>query len=211
VLLLDRLLSRGRVEEAPDHAAHRQPGIERSVRYATNEALGHIGALLSLMMLSLSVGGVIERSEVMSAFPQVFDSHWTAMAFLVVVKVLIGAVMDPFGAVVLVSGTLAPIAAANHIDPVHFWMMVLVAFELGYLFPPVALNQLLTRQVIGEAEVATADQEVAHRGLYHRHERWILPLAVMSIALLVVAFGPLLVQDYPPFAFIGQLFLPAAP
>ena len=45
------------------------------------------------------------------------------------------------------------IAYANNIDPLHFWMMVLVAFELGYLLPPVAINQLLTRQVIGEEGV----------------------------------------------------------
>ena len=30
-------------------------------------------------------------------------------------------------------------------------MMVLVAFELGYLTPPVAINHLLARQVIGDA------------------------------------------------------------
>lgn len=211
VVVLDKLLNRGKPEATPDYGAHRQPGIESSVRYATNETLGHIGALLSLMMLSLAIGGVIERSEVMSHFPQVFDNHWTAMAFLVVVKVALGAVMDPFGAVVLVSATLAPIAAANGIDPFHFWMMVLLAFELGYLFPPVALNQLLTRQVIGELEVYQADREVRHLGLYRRYERWILPLAVMSVALVIVAFGPLAVKDFPALAFIGEFFMPEQP
>lgn len=206
LLVLDKLLTRGKPEPTPDYGAHRQPGVEASVRYATNETLGHIGALLCLMMLSLAVGGVIERSEVMSRFPQVFESPWIAMAFLVVVKVAIGAVMDPFGAVVLVSSTLAPIAMANGIDPLHFWMMVLLAFELGYLFPPVALNQLLARQVIGEREVYEADREVRHLGLYRRYERWILPLAVMSVALLIVAFGPLAVKDLPALAFIGELF-----
>jgi TRAP-type C4-dicarboxylate transport system permease large subunit len=115
---------------------------------------------------------------------------------------VLGMIMDPFGAVVLVSGTLAPIAYANNIDPLHFWMMVLVAFELGYLLPPVAINQLLTRQVIGEEEVTTADNEVKHLGFYRRYERWILPLVVMSIGLAVVAFGPLAVNDFPQLAFM---------
>lgn len=211
VLVVEKLLRRGRPDPAPDHGAHRQDGVEKSIRYATTETLGHIGALLSLMMMSLAIGGVIERSEVMSAFPHVFDSHWTAMAFLVAVKVVLGAVMDPFGAVVLVSGTLAPIATANGIHPLHFWMMVLVAFELGYLFPPVALNQLLTRQVIGEAEVARADQEVAHLGWFRRMERWVLPLGVMSLALCIVAFGPLAVSDWPWLAFVGEWFGPSGP
>ena len=38
-------------------------------------------------------------------------------------------------------------------------MMVLVAFELGYLTPPVAINHLLARQVIGP-EASVEDDEV---------------------------------------------------
>ena len=204
ILIFDKLTNKGKAELTPDYASHRQNGVEKSIRFATNETIGHIGALLSLMTLSLAMGGVIERAELMGYFPKVFESHWTAMAFLVVTKVILGMFMDPFGAVVLVSGTLAPIAYANNIDPVHFWMMVLVAFELGYLLPPVAINQLLTRQVIGEDEVTTADQEVRHLGFYRRYERWILPLAVMAMGLSIVAFGPLAVMDFPQLAFIKE-------
>ncbi|MFT3856420.1 MAG: TRAP transporter large permease subunit [Aquabacterium sp.] len=206
LLVYDKITNKGKAELTPDYASHRQDGVEKSIRYATNETIGHIGALLSLMTLSLAMGGVIERSEVMGYFPKVFENHWTAMAFLVVTKVLLGMIMDPFGAVVLVSGTLAPIAYANNIDPLHFWMMVLVAFELGYLLPPVAINQLLTRQVIGEEEVTVADREVKHLGFYRRYERWILPLVVMSIGLVIVAFGPLAVHDFPQLAFVRDWF-----
>jgi TRAP-type C4-dicarboxylate transport system permease large subunit len=206
ILVFDKLTNKNKAELTPDYASHRQTGVESSIRYATNETIGHIGALLSLMTLSLAMGGVIERSDVMSHFPKIFDSHWTAMAFLMVTKVVLGMIMDPFGAVLLVSGTLAPVAYANNIDPVHFWMMVLVAFELGYLLPPVALNQLLTRQVIGEQEVNEADSEVKHLGFYRRYERWILPLAVMTVGLIIVAFGPLLVMDVPALSFIKDWF-----
>lgn len=208
ILMFDKFTNKGKAELTPDYASHRQDGVEKSIRYATNETIGHIGALLSLMTLSLAMGGVIERSELMSNAPQVFANHWTAMAFLVVTKVLLGMIMDPFGAVVLVSGTLAPIAYANGIEPLHFWMMVLVAFELGYLLPPVAINQILTRQVIGEDEVELADKEVAKLGFYRRYERWILPLVVMSIGLVVVSFGPLAVHDFPALQFIADWFQP---
>ena len=206
ILVYDKMTNKGKAELTPDYASHRQDGVESSIRYATNETIGHIGALLSLMTLSLAMGGVIERSEVMGFFPKVFENHWTAMTFLVVTKVILGMIMDPFGAVVLVSGTLAPIAYANNIDPLHFWMMTLVAFELGYLLPPVALNQLLTRQVIGEEEVTEADEEVKHMGFYRRYERWILPLAVITVGLVVVSYGPLLIHDYPGLAFVKDWF-----
>ena len=206
ILIFDKVLNKGKAEITPDYASHRQTGVEASIRFATNETIGHIGALITLMTLSLAVGGLIERSEVMNLAPKVFESPWAAMGFLVALLVFLGMVMDPFGAVILVSGTLAPIAYNNHIDPIHFWMVVLVAFELGYLSPPVALNQLLTRQVVGEDEIDKADEEVRHLGFYRRFERWILPTVVMALGLSLVAFGPLLVNDVPALSFVKDFF-----
>ena len=178
-----------------DHAApevkERRVGFEEGVRMATNDTIGHIGALIMLMALSVSVGGVIERSGMMDAVPETFGSIWVAVSILLVLLVFVGMIMDPFGAVILVSATVAPIAYKNGIDPVHFWMIVLTAFELGYLSPPVALNQLLTRQVVGEKEMDEADAEVRHLSFYWRYERWILPLLVMVPALILVAYVPL--------------------
>ncbi|MGP4845335.1 TRAP transporter large permease subunit [Marinobacter sp. 1Y8] len=179
-----------RTKGADDPDASRHQGIENSIRGATNDTTSEIGALLLLLGLSVSVGGVIERAEIMSMFPQAFDSPWMAMLLMVVVLVVLGMIMDAFGAVILVSATVATIAYSSGIEPIHFWMVTLVAFELGYLSPPVALNHLLTRQVVGEEEVAAA---LAEEGtFYQRHERIIMPLIVMGIALVLVAFVPLL-------------------
>lgn len=155
---------------------------------ATAESSVHIGALLLLMALSAGIGGVIERADVVAWVPAEFGSPVAAMGVLVVALVLIGMVMDPYGAVLLVHVSLARIAQGAGIDPVHFWMVVLCAFELGYLTPPVALNHLLARQVVGdEAEAGAA----ATGSFWRRHERYLLPIAVMVTTLLVVAFGPL--------------------
>nr|WP_297403445.1 TRAP transporter large permease subunit [uncultured Marinobacter sp.] len=181
-----RLKRRG---EAPEvHGQHR--GLEPSLRAATNDTTAEIGALLLLLGLSVSIGGVIERSHIMQSFPQAFDSAVAAMLLMVVILVILGMIMDAFGAVILVTATVANIAYASGIHPVHFWMVTLVAFELGYLSPPVALNHLLTRQVVGEAEIAAADAEGGT--FYQRHERIIMPLIAMGISLLLVAFVPLL-------------------
>ena len=97
--------------------------------------------------------------------------------------------MDALGAVILVSITVAQVAYRNGIDLVHFWMMVLVAFELGYLTPPVSLNHLLARQVIG------ADAELENEnipGLWGRYRHILVPMLVMGLALLIVAFVPLM-------------------
>ncbi|MDF1763658.1 MAG: TRAP transporter large permease subunit, partial [Oleibacter sp.] len=138
---------------------HGNDSLEKTVREATTETTGHIGALLMLMGMSVALGGVIERAEIMSFVPAEFSSIWIAMALLVTILVIIGMVMDPYGAVILVTTTLTTVAYQSGINPIHFWMVTLVAFELGYLSPPVALNHLLTRQVVGEEEVELSKKE----------------------------------------------------
>ncbi|MDV2078188.1 MULTISPECIES: TRAP transporter large permease subunit [Marinobacter] len=190
ILVFEHISLKGRSHRDAEGLEVNHQGLERSVRTATNDTTAEIGALLLLLGLSVSIGGVIERSHLMETFPQSFDSAWSAMLLMVVILVVLGMIMDAFGAVILVSATVATIAYGSGIHPIHFWMVTLVAFELGYLSPPVALNHLLTRQVVGEAEVTAAQQEGGT--FYQRHERIIMPLIAMGLSLLLVAFVPLL-------------------
>ncbi|MCO4762983.1 MAG: TRAP transporter large permease subunit, partial [Myxococcales bacterium] len=119
-------------------------------------------------------------------------SPYMAMAVLMFVLVIIGMIMDPYGAVILVSVTLYPIAKENGIHPLNFWMTALVSFELGYLTPPVALNHLLTRQVVQSLPEFDADEEIDPGApFWRRHERIVLPIVVLATTLLIVAFGPI--------------------
>ncbi|WP_375192173.1 TRAP transporter large permease subunit [Marinobacter sp.] len=157
---------------------------------AASDSAVHIGALLALIGFSICLGGILERSDIVHAlFPEDLTSPWIAMLVIVVMLTVIGMVMDPFGAVILVSATIAQPAIQLGIDPLHFWIVCLVAFELGYLSPPVALNHLLTRQVVGETEVLAAERTGS---FWHRYERLLLPLVVMGPTLLFVAFVPML-------------------
>lgn len=164
------------------------PSFGTALLDATSEASHHIGALLFVMAGSVGVGGVVERAELLELLPGDFGSRWLAMTFLVVVMVLVGMTMDALGAVILVSVSLAHVAEANGIDAVHFWMMVLCAFELGYLTPPVALNHLLARQVIGEASYV---ENLPANSFFERYEHILIPMAVMATALVLVAYVPL--------------------
>ncbi|MFP1682981.1 TRAP transporter large permease subunit [Alloalcanivorax sp. C16-1] len=163
--------------------------LEGAMRFATTETTGHIGALLLLMAMSMAASGIIERSGVLEALPSAFGSVWIAAAFFVVALVLVGMFIDPLGAVILVNAAMAPMAQANGISALHFWMIALVAFELGYLTPPVALNHLLTRQVVGDDEVESA--KLKSGSFFRRYEKFLLPISVMLTVLLIVAFLPL--------------------
>jgi len=165
-----------------------QEGLWHVLVVTTEGCARHVGALLMLMASSVCLGGVVERMDLMGRLPESFGTPGMTMLVLVVVMVLVGMTMDPLGAVVLVSVSLATVAYRSGIDPVHFWMMVLVAFELGYLTPPVSLNHLLARQVIGDA--AQVELEPAS-GWFTRYEHIFIPMIVMGTALILVAFVPL--------------------
>jgi len=156
--------------------------MERVEEASSNTAL-HLGALLALMALSAAFGGAVERSQMVELIP-VLSSPVATMAAMSVGLVLIGMLMDPYGAVILVTATLAGVAKSSGIAPLHFWMTVLVAFELGYLTPPVALNHLLTRSVVGEVPPPVDGN------WYRRNEAIALPLVVLGTTLIVVAFAP---------------------
>lgn len=175
-------------EKIQQNSAIIATSFERTIRHATTGTTVHIGSLILLMGLSFVIGGVIGRSQLFDLFP-LASNLWLSVSYFLVALVIVGMVMDPFGAVVLVA-SLAPLAYKQGIHPVHFWMMTLVAFELGYLCPPVALNRLLTRQAVGDEETALAfvHQETQW---WYKHEYWLLPLVVMGSTLLMVTYLPL--------------------
>ena len=171
------------------HDPERMDGVRSSLTKSMTDASIHVGGLLMMMstfVIMMGLGG-----KAMSAtFLAGFDNVYAVMGCLMVMFILIGMFMESMAAIGLVSLTIAPIAYQQGINPIHFWMTCLVALELGYLSPPVALSHIFTRQVVGEEEALLASSE--GHNFYYRHERIILPLLVMGTTLLLVGFGPLL-------------------
>ncbi|WP_291824608.1 TRAP transporter large permease subunit [Marinobacter sp.] len=177
------------VDEPAERTAGPVPvGFRQALLRATGDSTALIGALLMLMALSVSMGGLIERSGLMELLPEQLGSVWMTLALLMGMLVFIGMIMDPYGAVLLVNTTIAPIAINNGVDPLHFWVMTVLAFEMGYLTPPVALNHLLTRQVVG----VPTDYESLYGTFWQRNFRYILPVLVMGTTLLIVTFAPVI-------------------
>lgn len=186
------------MREHTPHVGEKTRGFRHALWFASAETVGHIGALIILMALSASVGGLIERSEVVELLPTHLSNIYISLAFIALLLAIIGMTTDPFGAVILVAATIAPVAYENGIHPIHFWMIVLVAFELGYVTPPVALNHLLTRMSVGDAEVRAADAEAKakYNKFYYRYERWLLPIMVLFPSLLIVTYAPYLFKMF---------------
>lgn len=187
VIVYERLISKA---EPIYHDPERMDGVRSSLTKSMSDASVHIGALLMLMATFTIMTG-LGGETVSPTFLADMDTIWGVMGCLVVMFVLIGMFMESMAAVGMVSLMIAPIAYQQGVDPIHFWMTCLVALELGYLSPPVALSHIFTRQVVGEEEAQLAAQE--GDTFYYRYEKFLLPLMVMGTTLMLVAFGPLIV------------------
>ena len=185
IIFFERKISKA---EPIYHDPERMPTVGGSLTKSMTDASIHVGGLLMMMSTFIVMMGL--GGKAMSAtFLQDLHSVYAVMAALMVMFILVGMFMESMAGVGLISLTIAPIAYAQGINPIHFWMTCLVALELGYLTPPVALSHIFTRQVVGEEEAVLAAQE--GDTFYYRHERLFLPLLVMGTTLLLVGFVPL--------------------
>lgn len=180
--------------------ADEDTGVIRHLKASVGESLPHSGAILMIMLGSFTLANT-------SFEPSSMDIPWLTelsgleqLTILLCVLVIIGMILEPFGALALVSITLAPLAYEYGLHPIHFWMIAVVAFELGYVTPPVAMNHLLAQQQLPSNVLPEAKEEAIQiakgqsilKAFYLKHERVLIPIIVLSITLLSVTFIPLM-------------------
>jgi tripartite ATP-independent transporter DctM subunit len=106
-------------------------------------------------------------------------SPWLFLLALNGLLLLVGAFMDIFSAIIVVTPLIVPIGLAYGIDPVHLGIIFLANMELGFLTPPVGMNLFFASYRFGKplAEVTRA----------------VLPaLAVLAVGVLTITYLPAL-------------------
>ncbi len=103
-----------------------------------------------------------------------------------VVLLVLGSILEIFSAIIVLTPLVIPLGVAFGIHPVHLGIIFLANLELGFLFPPVGLNLLLSSSRFGKPMAA----------LY----RDVIPF------LLILGLGVLLIT-YVPALSIGVLRL----
>lgn len=104
-------------------------------------------------------------------------SDWMILLTLNVVLLLVGCVLDPLSAILILSPLLVPIVKAAGIDTVHFGIVVMVNLAIGLFHPPFGLNIFVAQSVL------RMDLKVIYQG--------ILPfLGVYLVALALITYIP---------------------
>lgn len=112
------------------------------------KAAGLCGAVLILLASALGLTGWLVDAQIPTALLDLVKAHihspWVFLLVLNVVLLVLGSVLEIYSAIVILAPLVAPIGAAFGIDPVHLGVVFLANLELGFLFPPVGLNLLLS-------------------------------------------------------------------
>jgi tripartite ATP-independent transporter DctM subunit len=117
----------------------------------TRESLGRIfrdttvtaGSILLIVTGASLFGWVLARERVPQIAAEFFlgvtDSPWVFLLLLNVLLLIVGAVLEPTAAILIIVPVLAPVALAFGLDPLHVGMIIIFNLLLGLLTPPVGL------------------------------------------------------------------------
>jgi len=158
-------------------------------RRLTRESLGRIfrdttitaGSILLIVTAASLFGWVLARERVPQLAAEFFlgitDNPWVFLILLNILLLVIGAVLEPTAAILIIVPVLAPVATAFGLDPLHVGMIIIFNLLLGLVTPPVGLVLFVLSSV---TDVPVKDVI-----------RGVLPIYVpLLITLLLLTFVP---------------------
>ena len=146
------------------------------------------GSVLLIVASAALFGWVLAREQAPQvAANLILEITNQPIVFLILVNLLlliVGCVLEPTAAILILVPVLAPVATTFGIDPVHLGIMVIFNLVIGLITPPVGLV-LFVLSSVTKAPVSTVI-------------KGILPFFVpMVITLLVITFLPVVTLGLP--------------
>lgn len=128
----------------------RQSVIETLATCASLFIIG-VGAVMFTKFLGLSgVAGLIGTTVT-----ELDLGYYGLMALLVVIYLILGMFMEPFGAMLITLPVLLPVLHGQQIDLVWFGVFLVKMLEIGMITPPLGMNVFVIRNVAGEYATLT--------------------------------------------------------
>lgn len=149
-----------------------------------------IGAVIILLGMAMGLTSYLVDAEIPAKALEWTQRHiqspWLFLLALNAVLLVLGSVLEIYAAIAILAPLLVPMAEAYGIAPVHLGIVFLANLELGFLFPPVGINLILSSTRFGEP--LTRLYKVA------------LPfLIIMAIGVLVTTYIPAMTTGFLAF------------
>lgn len=125
-------------------------------------------------------------AHVVEAIP---GGRWGALAFMMLMLLVLGMVLDPVGIMLITLPVFLPIVHAFGFDPIWFGILFIVMMEIGYMTPPFGFNLFYLKGV--------APKGITMQDIY----------ASVTPYVFVELFGLLLIIIFPVIAlYLPKLF-----
>ena len=112
------------------------------------------------------------------------DSRLLILLYINIFMLIVGLVIDPTPAMLILSPILLPVATSFGVHPIHFGIIMVINLSIGKITPPIGINLFVASRVGNEK------LEVVSRG--------VLPfVAVMIAILLIVTYVPAISMFLP--------------
>ncbi len=164
-------------------AVYRDLSLTRDVPRVMTECGLLVGGIILILGMALGFTNYLIDAQIPDQATEwvraTISSPVTFLLALNLLLLLVGAFMDIYSAIIVVTPLIVPIGLAFGIDPVHLGIIFLANMELGFLTPPVGMNLFFASYRFGKpmGEVARA----------------VLPsLGVLALGVLVITYVPAL-------------------
>jgi tripartite ATP-independent transporter DctM subunit len=161
-------------------------GLYREIRgqallRITRDAMMMVGGILLILAVSLAFTNFLVDAEVpqwlFERIQAVVTNPLTFLLLLNLILLMLGAILDIFSALVIMTPLIVPVAMQFGIHPVHLGIIFLANMQIGYFTPPVGMNLFIAsyrfKKPVSELYAAT------------------LPfMAVLMLALALITYVP---------------------
>lgn len=155
----------------------------RALPRIMRESMVMVGSIVLILGAALAFTNYLIDAGAPQALFEFMQARVTStLTFLIVLNVLLlvlGAVLDVFSAVIIMTPLLLPVAAGYGVHPIHLGVIFLANLQIGYFTPPIGMNLFIAS---------------------YRFDRPVLELyaaclpfmAVLLLALLIITYVPAL-------------------
>jgi len=149
------------------------------------ESIGRACLTTGAVMIILGAATAFARLLVIEQIPEILagwmlgltDNRILILLYILIFMLIVGLVIDPTPAMLILSPILLPVAASFGVHPIHFGMIMVVSLSIGKITPPIGIN-LFVASRIGNEKL-----EVVSRGA--------LPfVAIMIVILVIITYVP---------------------
>jgi C4-dicarboxylate transporter DctM subunit len=148
------------------------------------ESIGESSKLSSNIFILLLGGGLFSRFLVQTDLTASLIQSVTAMhlplsvvlLLLVFMYLVLGAIIDTFGMIILTLPFVFPLVTSMGVDPIWFGIFIVMMIELALITPPIGLNVIVMKQVV--PDVALMD---IYRGTFP-----FVILCLLMVGLLIL-------------------------